>query len=74
MKSIVLQWQIQDFPDGGANPGVWSENLLLDNIFVENCMKMKEIGLRADVCCTCEHVCSAYHVSTFRLGELSSEK
>ena len=28
----------------GANPWVWSKNLLFENIFAENCMKMKEFG------------------------------
>ena len=30
----------------GANSWVWGKNLLFDKIFAENCMKMKEIGLR----------------------------
>ena len=38
------QWQIQDFPEGVANPWVWSENLLFGKIFAENRMKIKEIG------------------------------
>ena len=37
---------MQDFPDWEANPLVWSENLLFGKIFVENCIKMKEIGPR----------------------------
>ena len=30
--------------NGGANPCVWVKNLLFDKIFVEDCIKMKEIG------------------------------
>ena len=30
---------------GGRQPWVWDENLLLCRMFVENCKKMKEIGL-----------------------------
>ena len=30
-----MQWWIQDFPDGGANPWVRDENLLFDKIFSE---------------------------------------
>ena len=32
-----MQWRIQDFLDGGAN-------LLFDQTFLKNCMKMKEFG------------------------------
>ena len=39
------QWQIQDFPDGGrGNPQGQGANLSCGQIFLENCMKMKEIG------------------------------
>ena len=41
--SQQLQWRIQDFPDGGANPK-GNTNLLFDQLFPENCMKMKEIN------------------------------
>ena len=34
------------FPTGGANPREGCENVLFGNIFAENCMKMREIGLR----------------------------
>ena len=34
----------------GANPSVWSKNLLFDTIFAENCINMKEIGLRRGGC------------------------
>ena len=40
----LLQWRIQDFSEGGANPQGGDANLLLGQIFPENCMKMKEIG------------------------------
>ena len=42
--SFILQWRIQDFPDGGTNPWVWTENLLFAKIFAKTWMKMKEIG------------------------------
>ena len=45
------QWQIQDFTDGGANPWVWTKNLLFDKIFAENWMNMKEIGPKLDLVC-----------------------
>ena len=35
------------FP-GGTNSLTWTETLLFDKIFVENCMKMKEICLREE--------------------------
>ena len=34
----ISQWRIKDFPDGRAN-------LLINQSFPKNCMKMKEIGL-----------------------------
>ena len=43
------QWRIQDFSNGGANLWVWGENVLFGKDFVENCMKMKEIGLRGTI-------------------------
>ena len=43
------QWQIQDFPEGVANPWVWSENLLFGKIFAENRMKIKEHGRRGAI-------------------------
>ena len=42
------QLRIKDFPDGKwhANPWIWGKNLVLfGKIFVEKCMKMKEIRL-----------------------------
>ena len=39
-----MQWRIHYFPDGGAKPWFWRENLLFGKVFAENCMKMKEIG------------------------------
>ena len=45
--SCSSQWQIQDFPGGGSiNPQGGGANLLLGQNFLENCMKMKEIGPR----------------------------
>ena len=43
------QWRIQVFPElgGGANPWAWGKILFFwQKLFVENCMKMKEFGLR----------------------------
>ena len=40
--SCPIQWRIQDFPEGGANPWDWGKNLLFGKIFAENCMKMKD--------------------------------
>ena len=44
------QWRIQDPPalggGGGGNSWDYGENLLFGKIFVENCMKMIEIGQR----------------------------
>ena len=39
---MTVQWRIQDFPDGNANPWFWSENLLFGKIFAENDTKMKK--------------------------------
>ena len=44
-----VQWQIQDFPGGGANRLVLDKNLLFGKIFAKNCMEIKEIGLRGGV-------------------------
>ena len=41
-----MQWRIQDFPDGEGQAREMCANILFDNIFAENCMKMKEIGPR----------------------------
>ena len=41
-----VQWWIQDFPEGGANPQSGCANLLFRKFFAENCMKMKEFGPR----------------------------
>ena len=35
------QWRIQDFPQGGAPT---TKSAIIFQIFVENCMKMKEFG------------------------------
>ena len=43
---MCMQWRIQDFPDGGTYPQGGGANLLFGKIFLENCMKMKEIGPR----------------------------
>ena len=43
MRVVVLQWRIQDFPQGGA-PTPKIANIF--QIFAENCMKMKEFGPR----------------------------
>ena len=40
-----MQLRIQDFPDGGGTTHE-VKNLLFDNIFAKNCMKMKEITPR----------------------------
>ena len=40
-----LQWRIQGFPRGGANPQGGGANLLSGQKFSKNCMKMKEFGL-----------------------------
>ena len=42
---VGVQWRIQDFPDGGANTQGGCANLSFGQIFPENSMKMKEIGL-----------------------------
>ena len=45
----MVQW-VQDFPEGCQPPdgrGV-GNNLMLGQIFGENCMKMKEIGPRRE--------------------------
>ena len=40
-KGKCLQWQIQDFPQGGApTPKI----AIIFQFFAENCMKMKEFG------------------------------
>ena len=39
------QWRIQEF-HGGDNSQSGCANLLIYNFFAENCMKMKEFGLR----------------------------
>ena len=44
--SSTSQCQIQDFPKRGANPRGGGTNLLFDNNISENCIKMKETGLR----------------------------
>ena len=47
LKSITLQWRIQDFPEGGREPsrgGVNTPN------FPENCMKSKEFGRPGGAC------------------------
>ena len=33
---------MQDFPDGGVNPIGGGANLLYGQMFLQNCMKMKE--------------------------------
>ena len=38
------QWQIQDFPEGGANSRRGCKNLLFCKRATEICMKMKECG------------------------------
>ena len=43
-----IQWRIQYFPEGGANP--WGKNLLFDKTFAENCMKMKDIEPKGREC------------------------
>ena len=43
-----LYYRIQDFLDrggGGANPWVWTKNLLLDKIFAETAWKWKKLDL-----------------------------
>ena len=43
--AVLYQWPIHEFADGGvASPWDRSENLMFDKIFVDNCVKMKEIG------------------------------
>ena len=42
---IVIQWQIQDFPDGGRQPlDLWQKPIMWQDFLAKNCMKMKEIG------------------------------
>ena len=38
-QKILMQWRIQDFPNGGASPKG-------EDINLQNCMKMKRSGLR----------------------------
>ena len=40
---IRFQWRIQDFPQGGAPT---PKSAIIFQFFAENCMKMKEFGLR----------------------------
>ena len=43
-KSSKIQWQIQDFPDGGGQSLRLGQKILFDMSFAKNSMKMKEIG------------------------------
>ena len=45
--SVPNQWQIQDFPQGGAPT---SKIAIIFQIFAENCMKMKEFGPWGEAC------------------------
>ena len=42
--SIVLQWWIQDFPEGAPTPELGMKRHYLVKFFLKNCMEMKEIG------------------------------
>ena len=43
-----IQWQIQDLPEGVPTPEVCGDTYYFTNFFAENCIKMKEIGLRRE--------------------------
>ena len=48
-KKILVQCRIQDFPSWRARTlQGWCASILVDNIFAENCVKLKEIGLRRE--------------------------
>ena len=38
----IIQWRIQDFPQGGGAPT--PKSAIIFQFFAENCMKMKEFG------------------------------
>ena len=51
-------WQIQDFPDRGRKPLSLGRKPIICQIFVENCMKIKEIEPRQE-CASLAHLGSA---------------
>ena len=54
------QWRIQDFPEGGARqPERGGANLLFDQFFSENCMKMKKFWSRGGGALPCAPLRSA---------------
>ena len=42
----VYQWQIQDFPERGANPKGEGHQPITWPIFPDNCIKMRKMGAR----------------------------